>query len=103
MFLPKSSFVLMIVLLWTSTLLSQSKQMSVMVRSQTVPVPDYTGKTLQQVQAEAVVPGTAKPLFLEIYPQGPVGGVVASQAPAAHTPVIPGSTRLLLPLNPPKP
>jgi hypothetical protein len=87
MFLRKSSFVLMIPLLWMSTLLAQPKQMSVMVRSQTVPVPDFRGKTLQQVQAEAVIPGTAKPLFLGIDPQGPAGGVVASQTPTPHTPV----------------
>jgi beta-lactam-binding protein with PASTA domain len=104
MLLRKSSFVLMMALLWTSTLLAQQpKQMSVMGRPQTVAVPDFRGKTLQQAQAEAVVPGTAKPLFLGIYPQGPAGGVVASQTPAAHTPVIPGSTRLLLTLDVPKP
>lgn len=103
MFLRKSPFVLMIALLWTSALCAQSMQMSAIARPQTVPVPDFTGKTLQQVQAGAVVPGTAKPLFLGIYPQGPADGVVASQTPAAHTPVVPGSTRLLLTLDAPKP
>jgi len=103
MFLRKSFFVLLITLLWTATLRAQTQQMIARVRPQTVPVPDFTGKTLPQVQAEAAVPGTAKPLFLGIYPQGPAAGVVASQTPAAHTPVIPGSTRLLLTLDTPKP
>ena len=103
MFLHNSSIVLVIALLSTSTLRPQSNPMSVMVQPQTVPVPDFTGKTLQRVQAEAAVPGFAKSLFLGIDPQGHTGGLVASETPAAHTPVIPGSTRFLLTLDAPKP
>jgi len=55
------------------------------------------------VQAKAVVPGTNRPLFASIDPQGPSDGVVASQTPAAGTPVYPGRSRLLITLETPKP
>jgi beta-lactam-binding protein with PASTA domain len=86
-----------------STALPMTAQKQFMMVQRPVAVPDFTGKTLQQVKAEAVVPGSQIPLFLGIYPRGLADGVVASQTPGAHTPVIPGSTRLLLTLDAPKP
>src|SRR4051794_23158020 len=74
-----------------------------MSRLPTIAVPDFKGKTLQQVQAAAIVPGTTRPMFLGIDSQGPDGGVVVSQTPAANTQVLPGRTRLQLTLDTPKP
>lgn len=95
----------MILLSLTSTFHAQQPQPKEMIlaRPRPVPVPDLTGKTLQQVRAEAVVPGTGQPLFASISPQGPENGVVVTQAPKARTPVVPGSTRLLLTMEAPKP
>jgi beta-lactam-binding protein with PASTA domain len=112
MLLRKYVFILIVASWWTWALCAQQpkdaqqpqpREMMAMVQQKPVAVPDFKGKTLQQVQAEAVVPGSTKPLFVGIYPQGPTGGVVASQTPAAHTPVVPGATRLLLTLDTPKP
>jgi len=74
-----------------------------MMVQHSVTVPDFTGKALQQVKDEAVVPGSQTPLFLGIYPHGPTDGVVATQTPEAHTPVIAGTTRLLITLDAPRP
>jgi beta-lactam-binding protein with PASTA domain len=68
-----------------------------------VPVPDFKGKTLQQVRDLAVVPGTKTALFATIVPEGAQDGVVATQTPAAHTPVYPGQSRLLITLEARKP
>jgi beta-lactam-binding protein with PASTA domain len=118
MLLRKYTFVLIVASWWTWALCAQQpkdgqqpkdaqqpqpREMMSMVQQKPVSVPDFKGKTLQQVQAEAVVPGSTKPLFAGIYPQGPAGGVVASQTPAARTPVVPGATRLLITLDTPKP
>lgn len=65
-------------------------------------VPDFKGKTLEQVEASAVVPGNKRPMFRSIIPQGVSGGVVVSQTPAANTSVVPGNSQLLITLdNPP--
>ena len=77
--------------------------MQYMMVQHPVTVPDFTGKTPQQVKDEAVVPSSQIPLFLGIYPHVPTDGVVAMQAPEAHTPVIAGTTRLLITLEAPKP
>jgi beta-lactam-binding protein with PASTA domain len=74
-----------------------------MSRLPTMAVPDFKGKTLQQVQTAAVVPGTTKSMFLGIDSQGPADGVVVSQTPAPNTQVLPGRTRLQLTLDTPKP
>jgi len=92
------------VLSWTSTFRAQQPRSEEMIlaRPRPVRVPDFTGKTLQQVRAEAVVTGTAQPLFVSISPQGPENGVVVTQAPKARTPVVPGLTRLFLTMETPK-
>lgn len=66
-----------------------------------VPVPNFEGKTLLDVQKEAVMPG-GKPLFFAIYPEPP-NGVVIGQSPQPGTMVVPGEARLLLKLKPPPP
>ncbi|MGC2298934.1 MAG: PASTA domain-containing protein, partial [Acidobacteriaceae bacterium] len=66
-------------------------------------VPDFKGKTLEQVEAAAVIPGTERRLFSKIGSQGVAGGVVVSQSPAANTPVVPGNTPLLVTLGNPPP
>lgn len=76
-----------------------------MMAARTVLVPDFHGKTLQQVQSATagLVPGSRRTMFAGVDSQGPTDGVVASQNPVANTPVVPGSTRLLLTLEAPKP
>ena len=73
----------------------------------TVPTTNFVGQTLEQVQAEAVVPaktkdGRAVPMFSSIYPSTSQGGVVVSQSPKANTPVYPGQVPLTLTLQTPK-
>jgi beta-lactam-binding protein with PASTA domain len=65
-----------------------------------VPVPDFVGKTLLDVQKEAVMSG-GQPLFSAIYPDQPTNGVVIWQYPKPRTMVVPGETRLTLKLRPP--
>lgn len=67
-----------------------------------VPVPNFIGKSLQQVRSEAVLPGSGRQLFASINAQGPENGVVAAQSPKAGTPVVPGSSRLFLTMEAPK-
>lgn len=69
---------------------------------QRVPVPDFSGMTLLQVQQQAVAPG-GKPLFLKIYPQSPLNWLVIkdSQSPRANTMVVPGRQRLSVRLTAP--
>jgi beta-lactam-binding protein with PASTA domain len=68
-----------------------------------VPVPNFGGKTLLEVQKEAVIGG--KPLFVKIDPEGPANGVVIEngQTPKPGTMVVPGETRLSLNLRLPPP
>ena len=68
-----------------------------------VPTPDFTGKTLAEVNALNVVPGTRTALFAGVATQGDSGGVVVSQSPAAKTPVYPGRSRLAVTLGAKKP
>ena len=104
MFRRRTCFVLMIVLSWTSSFQAQQPQMKAMVlaRPRPVPVPDFTGKTLDQVRSQAVLPGSGQQLFASIRSEGPENGVVAAQAPSAGTPVVPGSSRLFLTMAAPK-
>jgi len=76
------------------------RQPTYMAEVLTVPVPDYKGRTLAQVQAANVVPGTKGKLFADISSQGPADGVVVQQTPAAGTTVVPGEFRLALTLGP---
>jgi beta-lactam-binding protein with PASTA domain len=105
MFFRRCSFVVMIVLSLTSAFHAQQPRPEEMIlaRPRPVPVPVFTGKTLRQVRTEAVVPGTAQALFASISSQGPETGVVATQAPKAGTPVVPGLSRLFLTMEAPKP
>lgn len=66
-------------------------------------VPDFKGRTLQQVRAAAVVPGTKRALFAAIDSQGPANGVVTAQTPAPGASVIPGDVPLHLTLGNPPP
>lgn len=68
-----------------------------------VPTPDFTGKTMAEVNALNVVPGTSAALFAGVTTQGDSGGVVVSQSPAAKTPVYPGRSRLAVTLGAKKP
>lgn len=105
MFLRRTCFALMLVLLGTSSFQAQQPQQKAMIlaRPRPVPVPDLRGKTLAQARSEAVVPGSTQQLFASINFQGPENGVVATQAPTARTPVVPGSSRLFLTMAAPKP
>lgn len=73
------------------------------VQQKPVLVPDFIGKTLQQVNTANVVPGTTQRLFASIDPQGPANGLVETQNPVAGTPILPGKSRLLLVLQTPTP
>jgi beta-lactam-binding protein with PASTA domain len=70
-----------------------------------VATPDFTGKTLDEVNALNVVPNVRArtPLFAGVLPQGDAGGVVISQSPAPKTPVYPGRSRLVVTLAARKP
>ena len=105
MFLSRTCFVVMLVLSGASSFQAQQPQKKAMIlaRPRPVPIPDFRGKTLAQVRSEAVVPGSTQQLFASITPQGPENGVVATQAPTAGTPVVPGSSRLFLTMAAPKP
>jgi len=105
MFLRRICFALMLVLLGASSFQAQQPQQKAMIlaRPRPVPVPDFRGKTLAQARSEAVVPGSTQQVFASINFQGPENGVVATQAPAAGTPVVPGSSRLFLTMAAPKP
>jgi beta-lactam-binding protein with PASTA domain len=72
-------------------------------QTQRQPVPDFKGKTLQQVRAAAIVPGTKRSLFAAIEPQGPANGLVTAQTPAPGTYVLPGEIPLRLTLGNPPP
>ena len=85
-----------------TTLLSPAQQRAVAVTPEkSVPVPNFRGKTLAEVRAAAVVPGSTKPLFLKTQAAGPEGGRVVSQWPAANTPVVPGRQQLSITLDHP--
>jgi beta-lactam-binding protein with PASTA domain len=75
----------------------------VFARPVPVSVPDFSGKTLDQVRSESVVPSSRQQLFASISSEGPANGLVATQAPKPGTPVVPGSTRLFLTMAAPKP
>src|SRR5258708_38300192 len=66
-----------------------SPAQQVMMKIQSVPTPNFQGKTLQQVRDAAVLPNGSQ-MFVEIYPQGPTVGVVVSPSPQPETPIIPG-------------
>jgi beta-lactam-binding protein with PASTA domain len=72
----------------------------------TVPTPDFTGMTMEQVQARETIPakykGAPTQLFRSISTAGPTDGVVVSQTPAVGVPVYPGRAELSLTFQPPK-
>lgn len=100
MVLCRSWFLLLVV---SISALPQVAAERVIAAQPSIRVPDFRGKTLQQVEAAAVIPGTERRLFSKIGSQGVAGGVVVSQSPAANTPVIPGNTPLLVTLGNPPP
>ena len=65
MFSRRICLVLMIVLSWTSSFQAQQPQTKAMVlaRPRPVPVPNFTGKTLDEVRSQAVLPGVGGLLF----------------------------------------
>ncbi len=85
-------------ILSAATTLAAAQNIAATQRQQ---VPNFKGRTLQQVRATAVVPGTHKPLFSSIEPQSPDDAVVTNQDPAANAWVIPGERPLRLTLSSP--
>ena len=64
-----------------------------------MPTPDFSGKTLQEVEEANATAAHGKSLFAKVVPAGTQGGVVASQSPVAGTLVYPGEQRLVITLK----
>lgn len=79
------------------------KAATMAAQTPSVSVPDFKGKTLEEVRALDIIPNSKLRLFATITPQGPTDGVVASQTPLAGTRVYPGRSALLITLEPRKP
>ncbi len=81
----------------------QTRAMDMKAQVPSTSVPDFKGKTYQEVQALAIDPQTKRSLFSNITPIGPIDGVVATQRPEKGTPVYPGRFPLVVTLEAPKP
>jgi beta-lactam-binding protein with PASTA domain len=64
-----------------------------------IPTPDFSGKTLREVDESNAAAANGKSLFTRVVPAGKQGGVVASQSPVAGTLVYPGEQRLVITLK----
>jgi beta-lactam-binding protein with PASTA domain len=103
MFLGKSGCILL-ALLATASVLPALQQPVMEEDVDRATVPDFRGKTLQQVKAEEALARQHKlPFFARIVPDSPDDGVVVSQVPEAKSRMLPDLTLVLTLRVPPAP